>query len=378
MDITQALPLLGGISPEQFMTQYWQKKPLLVRQAMPGFKALLSRAELVELAADEDAQTRLVIQDTSQSPSWQLKHGPFQRKALPPFKQAGWTMLVQGVDLHDESVHALMNQFRFVPDARLDDVMISYATDGGGVGPHIDSYDVFLLQAQGRRLWRIGRQKRPVLQDGVPLRILTNFVPEQEFVVEPGDLLYLPPGYAHDGIAQDECMTYSIGFRIPKKAELARELLQRLAEDAEDELGEVLYRDADQSAVEQPAEIPAAMLAFAQKAVADAMQDPHALARGLGEYMTEPKPTVWFEALASDEVSLGSCALQLDRRTRMMFDDHHIFINGESFNAAGRDATLMRSLANQRQLGASDVKKLSSQAKELVAAWAVAGWLATV
>ena len=378
MDITQALPLLGGISPDQFMKTYWQKKPLLVRQALPGFKPLLSRAELVELAADEDAQTRLVIQDSSQSHSWQLKHGPFQRKALPPFKQAGWTMLVQGVDLHEESVHALMNQFRFVPDARLDDVMISYATDGGGVGPHIDSYDVFLLQAQGRRLWRIGRQKRPVLQDGVPLRILTNFVPEQEFVVEPGDLLYLPPGYAHDGIAQGECMTYSIGFRIPKKAELARELLQRLAEDAEDELGEVLYRDADQSAVDQPAEIPPAMLAFAQQAVLGAMQDPHALARGLGEYMTEPKPNVWFEALASAEMSLTGCGLQLDRRTQMMFDAQHVFINGESFNAAGRDAVLMRSLANQRQLGASDFKKLSRQAKELVAAWAVAGWLATV
>jgi len=378
MDITQALPLLGGISPEQFMQQYWQKKPLLVRQALPGFKPLLSRAELVELAADEDAQTRLVIQDPGQNPGWQLKHGPFQRKALPPFKQAGWTILVQGVDLHVASVHALMNQFRFVPDARLDDVMISYATDGGGVGPHIDSYDVFLLQAFGTRRWRIGRQKKPVLQDGVPLRILTNFVPEEEFVVEPGDLLYLPPGYAHDGIAQGECMTYSIGFRIPKKAELARELLQRLAEDAEDALGEVLYRDADQNAVDQPAEIPAAMLVFAQQAVRDAMQDPHALARGLGEYMTEPKPTVWFEALASDEVNLAGCGVQLDRRTRMMFDAQHIFINGESFNAAGRDAELMRRLANQRQLDASDVKKLSHQAKELVAGWAVAGWLFTV
>ncbi len=378
MDITQALPLLGGISPEQFMQQYWQKKPLLVRQALPGFKPLLSRAELVELAADEDAQTRLVIQDPGQSPGWQLKHGPFQRKALPPFKQAGWTILVQGVDLQSEPVHALMNQFRFVPDARLDDVMISYATDGGGVGPHIDSYDVFLLQAQGRRLWRIGRQKRPVLQDGVPLKILTNFLPEEEFVVEPGDLLYLPPGYAHDGIAQAECMTYSIGFRIPKKAELARELLQRLAEDAEDELGEVLYRDADQPAVDQPGEIPAAMLAFAQQAVHDALQDPQALARGLGEYMTEPKHNVWFEALDSDNVTLAGCALRLDRRTRMMFDEQHIFINGESFSAAGRDAVLMRSLANQRQLDAADVKQLSRQAKELVASWVVAGWLCLV
>jgi len=378
MDITQALPLLGGISPQVFMKRYWQKKPLLVRQAVPGFKPLLDRAELFELAADEDVQSRLVVHDTGKTPGWRLAHGPFARKALPPLKQPGWTLLVQGVDLHDESVHALMNQFRFVPDARLDDVMISYATDTGGVGPHIDSYDVFLLQAFGRRRWRIGRQKRPVLQDGVPLKILTNFVPEQEFVVEPGDLLYLPPGYAHDGIAEGGCMTYSIGFRIPKKAELARELLQRLAEDAEDELGEVLYRDADQSAVDQPAAIPPSMIEFAQQALQEVMLDPQALARGLGEYMTEPKPNVWFEALETDTVFLAGSSVKLDRRTRMMFDAHHIFINGESFNAGGRDAALMRALANERQLAASDVKKLTQQAKVLVSGWAVAGWLRLV
>lgn len=374
MDITQALPLLGGICPQQFMKRYWQKKPLLVRQALPQFTPLLNRSELLALAGDDDVATRLVVQHPGQTPAWQLKHGPFQRKALPPFKQAGWTILLQGVDLHDESVHQLMNQFRFVPDARLDDVMISYATDGGGVGPHIDSYDVFLLQAQGRRLWRIGRQKKPVLQDGVPLRILTNFVPEDEFVVEPGDLLYLPPGYAHDGIAQGECMTYSIGFRIPKKAELARELLQRVAEQAEDELGEVLYRDADQPAVEQPAEIPAAMQVFAHKAVQAALQDPLAVARGLGEYMTEPKPNVWFESLEED-VAVAACAVRLDRRSKMMFDDEHIFINGESFLAAGRDAVLMRTLANRRNLTVQEAQKLSKQAQKLLAGWAVSGWL---
>jgi 50S ribosomal protein L16 3-hydroxylase len=375
MDITQALPLLGGISPAQFMKRYWQKKPLLVRQAIPQFKALLNRSDLLALAADEDVATRLVVQRPGQTPAWQLKHGPFQRKALPPLKQPGWTILLQGVDLHEESVHQLMNQFRFVPDARLDDVMISYATEGGGVGPHIDSYDVFLLQAHGSRRWRIGRQKSPVLQEGVPLRILTNFVPEEEFVVEPGDMLYLPPGYAHDGIAQGECMTYSIGFRIPKKAELARELLQRVAEQAEDELGEVLYRDADQPAVVQPAEIPAAMQVFAQRAVQAALDDPLALARSLGEYMTEPKPNVWFESLETDDVVVAGCAAYLDRRTKMMFDNQHVFINGESFLAAGRDADLMRVLANQRSLSAKEAQKLGKQAQKLLATWAAAGWL---
>jgi len=377
MDITQALPLLGGLSPQTFMKRHWQKKPLLVRQAVPGFKALLSRTELFELAASEDAQTRMVIQEPGKTPGWRFRQGPFERKALPPLKQPGWTILVQGVDLHVETVHQLMNQFRFVPDARLDDLMISYATDGGGVGPHFDSYDVFLLQAHGRRRWRIGRQQDKSLQADVPLKILCNFVPEEEFEVAPGDLLYLPPGYAHDGIALGECMTYSIGFRIPNKAELARELLSRIAEDAEDEVGCVLYQDPNQPALDQPAEIPPKMLAFAQKAVQEALRDPLALARGLGEYMTEPKPHVWFDTHEAPESDshLKGLSVRLDRRSKMMFDEKHIYINGESFNASGKDAALMRSLANQRWLAAKDCKRLSSQAFELLQNWAQAGWL---
>jgi 50S ribosomal protein L16 3-hydroxylase len=378
MDITQPLPLLGGLSPLQFMKKHWQKKPLLVRQAIPNFKPLLDRAELFDLAASEDAQTRMVIQSPGSSPGWRFKHGPFQRRALPPLKQPGWTMLVQGVDLHHDAVHALMNQFRFVPDARLDDLMISYATDQGGVGPHYDSYDVFLLQAQGCRRWRIGRQKDLSLQPDVPLKILAHFEPEEEYLLEPGDMLYLPPRYAHDGIAEGECMTYSVGFRIPNRAEVARELLQRLAEDAEEAVGLSLYRDPDQVAVGQPAEIPSAMLAFAQDALRDALKDSQAFARGLGEYLTEPKPNVWFDGVEpSDEMAqalkLRGC--RLDRRTRMMFDANHIFINGESLNASGRDAALMQILANERLLSAKEVGKLSAQAFELLVSWVEAGWL---
>ena len=381
MDITQPLPLLGGLSPLQFMKKHWQKKPLLVRQAIPNFKPLLDRAELFDLAASEDAQTRMVIQSPGSSPGWRFKHGPFQRRALPPLKQPGWTMLVQGVDLHHDAVHALMNQFRFVPDARLDDLMISYATDQGGVGPHYDSYDVFLLQAQGCRRWRIGRQKDLSLQPDVPLKILAHFEPEEEYLLEPGDMLYLPPRYAHDGIAEGECMTYSVGFRIPNRAEVARELLQRLAEDAEETAGLSLYRDPDQVAVGQPAEIPSAMLAFAQDALRDALKDSQAFARGLGEYLTEPKPNVWFDGVeSSDEMAqaLKFRGCRLDRRTRMMFDANHIFINGESLKASGRDAALMQILANERLLSAKEVGKLSAQAFELLVSWVEAGWLVLV
>lgn len=381
MDISKPLPLLGGLSPQLFMKRHWQKKPLLIRQAIPDFKPLLDRAALFELAGHEDSQARLVVQQPGQTPGWQLKLGPFARRALPALSRPGWTVLVQGVDLQHDAVHALMNQFRFVPDARLDDLMISYATDGGGVGPHYDSYDVFLLQAQGRRRWRIGRQPDRTLQPDVPLKILAHFEPEEEFVLEPGDMLYLPLLHAHDGIAMGECMTYSIGFRSPSRAELARELLQRLAEDAEDAVGVSLYRDPKQTAVTQPGEIPAQLVEFARDALQDALKDPAALGRALGEYMTEPKANVWFDATdpithPADQALAGPGGqIQLDRRTKMMFDAKHIFINGESFRSGGRDAILMRRLADQRYLSAQDLGRVSLEARCLLQDWQEAGWL---
>jgi 50S ribosomal protein L16 3-hydroxylase len=287
-------------------------------------------------------------------------------------KTPDWTLLVQGVDLHDERVHRLMQQFRFVPDARLDDVMISYASDGGGVGPHFDSYDVFLLQAHGQRRWRIGRQKDLSLVEGLPLKILANFQPEEEYVLEPGDMLYLPPGWAHDGIAVGECMTYSIGFRSPNRGELASELLQRLAEDAADAVGEAMYSDPKQPAVEHSGALPEALVEFAQKAVNDALRDPLALRRALGEYLSEPKAQVSFDG--ESDAGWGG-AIRLDRRTRLMYDAKHVFINGESYLASGRDAQLIRALADQRYLSEKDVAKLSEGAVALLQDWQEAGWL---
>jgi 50S ribosomal protein L16 3-hydroxylase len=374
MDITQALQLLGGLSPAAFMKRYWHKKPLLVRQAIPGFQPLLARPALFELAAREDVESRLVtLQRSRGKEHWRLQRGPFARRALPALKTPLWTLLVQGVDLHNDAVHALMNRFRFVPDARLDDLMISYASEGGGVGPHYDSYDVFLLQAQGRRRWRIGRRYDPTLRDDVPVKILANFVPEEEFVLEPGDMLYLPHRYAHDGVAEGgECMTYSIGFRSPAGNELAHELLQRLADEAMEAGDDQRYRDPGQVAIDTPAAIPAALQDFAQQAVQEALADPRALARVLGEYLTEPKSSVWFESGAAEDVCAG---VVLDRRTRMMYDAHHVFINGEGYRASGRDATLMRRLADQRRLEARDLARASAAALELLQSWAEAGWL---
>ena len=368
MDIQQPLTLLGGLTPAQFMRRHWHKKPLLVRQAIPNFQPPVLRPEMFALAAEESVESRLVQQIKG---GWKLRHGPFARRSLPAMSQREWTLLVQGADLHNDAVHQLMQQFRFVPEARLDDLMISYATDGGGVGPHFDSYDVFLLQAHGRRRWRIGRQKDLTLKEGIPLKVLAEFEPEEEFVLEPGDMLYLPPRYAHDGIAEGECMTYSIGFRAPARAELAQELLVRLSEDAAEDEQVQMYRDAKQEAVAEPGAIPAELQAFAKEALERALSQPLALERALGEYLTEPKPNVWFEA--SDGGAMLE-AVRLDRRTRMMYDAQHIFINGESYRAGGKDATLMRRLANQRYLSSKDIQRASDEALELLSIWCDDGW----
>ena len=369
MDIDLPLALLGGLSPARFMKKHWQKKPLLVRNAIPGFRPRMSPAELFALAAREEVESRIVVREGG---AWRLQRGPFARRALPALKRPDWTLLVQGVDLHHRGAHDLLHGFSFLPAARLDELMISFATDGGGVGPHFDSYDVFLLQAQGQRRWRIGRQQDLRLQEGVPLKILAHFEAEQEFVLDPGDMLYLPPRYAHDGIALGDCQTYSIGFRAPAQAELARELLQRIADEAAEAEGEPrLYRDPGQEATGQPGAIPPALTAFAQQALAAALRDASALDRALGQYLTEPKANVWFEPGPAPR-RLRSIAL--DARTRMLHDRRHVFINGEAWRAGGRDATLMRRLADRRQLDAGELEGASEAARELLLSWCEAGW----
>ena len=372
MDVNQPLQLLGGLSPARFMKRHWQKKPLLVRQAIPGVAPLLSRPELFALAGDDSVESRLI----SRGPrGWQLSSGPFARRALPPLNRPDWTLLVQGVDLHDERAHALLQQFRFVPGARLDDLMISYASDGGGVGPHFDSYDVFLLQTHGRRRWRIGRQKDLRLVEGLPLKILADFQPEEEYVLAPGDMLYLPPRWAHDGVAFGECMTYSVGFRQPARDEMVRELLQRVADDAGDLVGQAAYRDPHQPATAQPALLPPAMLEFAREAVERALSDPAHLGLLLGELLTEPKANVWFEPGSGGQSATAGGGVVLDRRTRMLYDAQHVFINGEGFRAAGPDARLMQVLADTRQLAPAQLARLSHGARVLLNQWRDAGWL---
>ncbi len=377
-DLDQPWPLLGGLSAQTFMRKYWQKKPLLIRQAIPNVRPPVTRPDLFELAGRDDVESRLIVQGGATTgkkaaPAWALHHGPIVRTRIPKLNQPRWTLLVQGLDLHVPAAHDLLKQFRFVPDARLDDLMISYASDGGGVGPHYDSYDVFLLQVHGQRRWRIGPIKDATLLPDMPVKILANFEPEEEYLLEPGDMLYLPPRWAHDGIAQGECMTCSVGFRVPETTELAREVLTRLTEALEPDDPPKLYKDPKQVATAEPGRIPAELQQFALDAVTRALKDPVALQTALGEMLSEPKPRVWFDL--SDEPLVDGVGVVLDAKTRMMYDDHCIYANGESWRAAGTDARVLRELADRRQLSAAAVAKVSPALRSLLDQWVDDGWL---
>jgi 50S ribosomal protein L16 3-hydroxylase len=368
----QPLALLGGLTPAQFMRRHWHKQPLLVRQALPGVAPLLPRGALFALAARDDVESRLVVRDRRR---WSLRRGPLPRRSLPALTVPHWTLLVQGLDLHLDAAHRLLSRFRFVPDARLDDLMVSYASDGGGVGPHVDAYDVFLLQLSGRRRWRFARCARPVLRDDVPLKMLARMPPAEAHVLDAGDLLYLPPGWAHEGTAVGgDCTTASIGFRAPARDELAHALLGRLCDIFDEADASVRYRDRDQTATRHPGAVPLALRGFARKALAHALSRPGAVERALGEWLTEPKPQVWFEADPQATLQAGH-GVVLDRRTRMAYVERELFVNGESFAAAGRDATLVRRLADARRLSADELGGLSAEARPLIAQWLAAGWL---
>lgn len=365
---------LPGISRQRFLREYWQRRPLLLRQAIPGFAALLARRELFELALRDDVEARVVRRDQG---AWDVRHAPLGRRDLPAVRAPHWTLLVQGVDLHHDGVAALLQRFRFIPDARLDDIMISWASDGGGVGPHVDDYDVFLLQAQGRRLWRIGPVAQPPrLQPGQPLKLLRDFVAEEEFVVEPGDLLYLPPGWGHDGIAQGECMTYSVGFRAPPADELLRQLLWKLAEElppAE------RYSDRGKVAgatAAHPARLPDDMVQFLSRAFARLRPRRQDFTLALGELLTEPKQEVVFEAAPGAGLArrLARQGLRLDRRTRMLWAASAVMINGESVPQPLARSPLLRQLADARELGAAAWAGAGEAERELLLQWCRLGW----
>jgi 50S ribosomal protein L16 3-hydroxylase len=372
--------LLGGLSVDDFLKKHWQRRPLLVRQALPAIKPPLSPQQLMRLAADDCVQSRLVSAFASR---WQLTHGPFETGDLPALTRKRWTLLVQGVNLHDDAAHDLMSHFRFIPDARLDDLMISLASDQGGVGPHLDSYDVFLVQVWGSRRWRIAPPGQDAFQPGLPLKILQRFEPTEEWVLEPGDMLYVPPGWAHDGVAQGPCMTASVGFRAPSRLEFLREFLAQAADNPGGT--DPRFQDWGRPATRHAAALPDDLDSQLRKWASTWRPTKQAIDDFIGRFLTEPAAQVFFEPslgrVGSDFIGLAARnGLSLDRRTRMMYRGRSIFINGEALAMPSPSkVSWLQKLADERYLSAADVARAlrDPAVAEALEDWAEAGWLSS-
>ncbi|MGX7952313.1 cupin domain-containing protein [Tsuneonella sp. HG249] len=277
---------LADFDVAKFLCEHWQKKPLLIRNPWTRWSNPLGPDELAGLACEEYVESRLVSQ---QRRKWKLDPGPFSEERFRQAPRDPWTLLVQSVDHHVPSVAALLDQFRFVPNWRVDDVMVSYAVDGGGVGPHFDHYDVFLVQGLGRRQWQLGGlcDDSTELLPHDDLRLLANFQAAEDWILDPGDILYVPPGFAHRGVAVgDDCMTYSIGFRAPSREELISCWTENLLDELDDD---DRYTDPDLEQQGNPGEISASAIARLHAMVTDRLLDRQSFARWFGTYSTRPK-----------------------------------------------------------------------------------------
>ena len=366
--------VLGPLSAREFMRRFWQKEALLLRSALPGFTGALDRADLFALALREDVESRLVRRDGAR---WSVVRGPLTRSALRALPARNWTLLVQGVNLHVPDVDALLRRFAFLPYARLDDVMVSYAAPGGGVGPHIDAYDVFLLQGFGRRRWRYGRQDERAFRPGLPLRILQRFAPAHDAVLAPGDMLYLPPHHAHDGVALDACTTYSIGFRAPSATELARAFLDFLHERL-DVPGE--YHDPDLVPTRDPARIDGRMQRRIERLLRGIHWTRDDIVAFVGAWLTEPKPTVFFEPPRAPLTRARFVArskrvgVRLNARSQVLYDDSRLFVNGEVLARIADDGAVVE-FANRRTLSPRHVASAKPHELSLFYEWYRNGYL---
>ena len=362
--------LLGGLSAEEFLAEYWQKKPLLVRQAVPGFTGVVTREEIFQLARDPDVESRYVTHDNH---DWEVIRGP-QKAADLRNKKRPWTVLVQGLNLFCPDGDALLHRFDFIPQARLDDLMVSYAVDGGGVGPHFDNYDVFLLQGIGQRRWLLSDQDDRSLIEDAPLKILQDFRPVHDWVLNPGDMLYLPPQWAHNGIAIGECTTYSIGFRSPTYQELAQQFLGYLQDTIQ---LEGIYTDPDLRRQAHSAEIGDAMvdrIAESLKRITWSRDD---VRRFLGAYLTEPKAHIFFDSPdepLDHEDFLDACAegVSLDARSLLLFTEGQFFLNGETVHVEAGDQAILQEFADRRRL--DSIAGLSEEGTALLYDWYCCGF----
>ena len=366
--------LLGGLSASTFLRRHWQKQPLLVRGAIPGFTGILDLGDMIDLACRDHCESRLVVRNADR---WSVEHGPFERKRFSRLPGRNWTLLLQGLDQMLPAARQLLSHFDFIPYSRLDDLMVSYAPAGGGVGAHFDSYDVFLLQGPGRRQWRVGRPQDPALVENAPLKILKRFTPDGQCLLSAGDMLYLPPEFAHDGVALDACYTYSIGFRAPSHRELISQFLTFLEERLD---GDGRYSDPELSVQTHPAQIGASMIGKVERIVGEISWTQRDVADFLGSHLTEPKPHVRFAAPRKplSEIAFTNASrhegVELALASVMLYGKANLFINGEQCKMNKVLAAPMRRFADARRLAGHRIP-LKGPVTEMLYRWYRAGYI---
>ncbi len=344
--------ILGKTSVDTFLKKYWQKKPLLIRNAIENFQSPITEKDLFNIAQDEEAISRLIEYKQG---LWQVKYGPFEKSAFLKKKNAPWTVLVQNINHHFSFANSFLNLFNFIPYARLDDLMVSYATKNGSVGPHFDSYDVFLFQASGEREWKISDQKEFSLDRKSAIKIITNFRSKNSWVLKPGDMLYLPPNIGHWGISQsDDCLTYSIGFRAPSTFEIQSKFLDFI-QDSLNTNKNYLYKDPNLNLQKDPAEINANMIKKIQQKVNQLRWNKNLINTFIGQLLTEPVETAIFHrpkpiSLEIFKKNLSKKILELNPKTRMLFIKNNFYINGELIEVDKRYAAYLRQLANNKKI----------------------------
>ncbi len=375
------MSILGGLAPSSFLRDHWQKRPLLVRQAFPGFSGFLDRDALFGLAMRADATSRLVLEHPRRRARWERHDGPFGGLDASMLPASHWTVLVHGIESLVRGGWELLREFSFIPAARIDDVMVSYAAPGGSVGPHEDVYDVFLLQGPGRRRWQVSSSGDHVFDPDAAIKVLASFVPDEEWLLEPGDMLYLPPGVAHWGVADGPCLTYSIGFLAPSHEALVQNFLGYLGEALEPAIDpDALYVDPDLKLQRDPLEVSDAMLAQVSSVLETIRWDPGAIEDFVGRFLTGPKPHVIFPAprrpLSQEAFAhrlRGRGRLRLALPSRGLSRPGRLFLNGEAHRASRATLGLFRQLVRDRALALP--VSLAAGALAIFYAWYAAGYL---
>ena len=361
--MTKTTTPLGDLSPEQFLKDYWQKKPLVIRNAFPDFTSPITAEELAGLSCEEEVNSRIVIEKDGEH-SWQPIYGPMDNDVFSKLPETHWTLLVNDVEKHLPELAWIIDQFRFIPEWRMDDLMISYAPEGGSVGPHMDLYDVFILQAQGHRRWQINSQ--PVAEDNqvndTPLRIQKDFVAEEEWLLAPSDLIYIPPGVSHYGVATDDCMSFSVGFRATSHTELVNDFIGYITQDLDTSL---TYRDPDLKTQNNPNEITTDAIDRVRRILTDYLDpDNPKLAEWFGRFVSDTKTDISAEtgAVITGILELKNKNLMRNPASRFAFiregKQAKLFIDGEH---CATSSNFSETLCRQRRIDTNTLIALSTE-----------------